>query len=162
MSSTHRPPATVSVNRFLLEHRREILAAAETALARLGVVHYQTAGQEEVRHRLEQLFDHLADAVLEHDLGPMVEYSQSVAEERFNSGFDLSEVQAAFNSLEEATWTAAVAELDSSKVAETLGLVSTVLGSGKDALARRYVSLSTQTHTPSLDLRALFSGGDAL
>ncbi len=42
--------------------------------------------------------------------------------------------------------------------AETLGHVSTILGAGKDALARRYVSLATDTRAPSLDLRALFTG----
>ena len=38
------------------------------------------------------------------------------------------------------------------------GDVGTVLGAGKDALARKYVSLATQTRTPSLNLQALFSG----
>jgi hypothetical protein len=42
--------------------------------------------------------------------------------------------------------------------AEALGLVGTVLGCGKDLLARQYVSLATKTHTPSLDLHALFAG----
>ena len=38
------------------------------------------------------------------------------------------------------------------------GLLSTILGFGKDALARRYVSLSSQRHVPTLDLSALFAG----
>jgi hypothetical protein len=43
-------------------------------------------------------------------------------------------------------------------VPETLGLVSTILGAAKDALARKYVSLATNTHAPSLDMQALFAG----
>jgi hypothetical protein len=39
-----------------------------------------------------------------------------------------------------------------------LGLVSTILGAAKDALAREYVSLATHRHAGSLDLRALFAG----
>jgi len=34
----------------------------------------------------------------------------------------------------------------------------TILGSGKDALARTWVSLATSQHVPSLDLTALFEG----
>jgi hypothetical protein len=90
----------------------------------------------------------------------MVAYAEAVAEERFHAGYDLSEVQAAFNALEESIWTRAVAILAPGELAQTLGLVSTALGCGKDALARKYVSLATRTHAPSLDLRALFSGSE--
>ena len=145
---------------FLREHRADIVDAADRALARLEVGHYQSAGEPEVRRRIEVLFDHLADSLLRRDFGPMVAYAESVAEERFNAGYDLSEVQAAFNALEESIWTRAVATVEPGQLAQTLGLVSTVLGCGKDALARKYVSLATRTHTPSLDLRALFSGSE--
>jgi hypothetical protein len=145
---------------FLGQHQREIVEAAEGALGRLGARHYQSAGEAEVRRRLEALFDQLLGSLANHDLTPMVAFSQSVAEERFNAGYDLSEVQAAFNALEESIWTRAVATLEPGELAQTLGLVSTVLGCGKDALARRYVSLATRTHAPSLDLRALFSGSE--
>jgi hypothetical protein len=36
--------------------------------------------------------------------------------------------------------------------------MSTVLGAGKDALARTYVSLAGHRHVTSLDLSALFRG----
>jgi hypothetical protein len=70
-------------------------------------------------------------------------------------------VQSAFNSLEEVVWARMLAELPPAELAEALGLVSTVLGAGKDALARRYVSLAARTHAPSLDLSALFTGIEA-
>jgi hypothetical protein len=41
-------------------------------------------------------------------------------------------------------------------LAEAAGLLTTVLGAGKDALARTYVSLASEQHVPSLDLGALF------
>jgi len=145
---------------FLHQHHSEIVDAAQGALARLGGPHYQSADQGEVRRRIEVLFDHVADSLASHDLGSLVSYAESVAEERFNGGYDLSEVQTAFNALEESIWTRAVATLEPGQLAETLGLVSTALGCGKDALARKYVSLATRTHAPSLDLRALFSGSE--
>ena len=79
--------------------------------------------------------------------------------ERFSSGYDLSEVQSAFNALEEATWTSVFRALDASAFAEAIRLISTVLGAGKDALARRYVSLATDHRVTSLDVRSLFGGG---
>ena len=145
---------------FLRQHQRETVAAAEGALVRLGETHYRSAGEAEVRRRLEALFGQLLDSLADRDLTPMVAFSESVAEERFNAGYDLSEVQAAFNVLEESIWAQAVSGLDPGELAQTLGLVSTVLGCGKDALGRKYVSLATRTHAPSLDLRALFSGGE--
>lgn len=145
---------------FLREHRAEIVEDADSALARLGARHYESAGETEVHRRLELLFDHLADSLDHRDLAPMVTYADSVAEERFNAGYNLSEVQAAFNALEESIWTRATSALEPGQLARTLGLVSTILGCGKDALARRYVSLATRTHTPSLDLRALFRGSE--
>jgi hypothetical protein len=150
----------VDTAEFLREHRIEIVEEAEGALARLGARHYQSAGETEVHRRLEALFDQLSDSLDHRDLAPMVAYAESVAEERFNAGYDLSEVQAAFNALEESIWTRATATLEPGRLAQTLGLVSTILGCGKDALARKYVSLATRTHTPSLDLRALFRGSE--
>ena len=60
------------------------------------------------------------------------------------------------NVLEQAIWRRVVADVAPEDLAEAIGLVGTILGHGKDALARRYVSLASQRHVPSLDLTALF------
>lgn len=143
---------------FLIQQREPIVGAATTALGRTHPPHYESAGAEEVRKRLETLFDRLLEALTTRDLGSMLIYTQQVADERFNAGYGLSEVQTAFNALEEATWSRVFSELEPSQFAETLGLVSTILGAAKDALAQAYVSLATNAHSPSLDLRALFAG----
>lgn len=124
----------------------------------MHVEHYETAGASEVQQRLAALYDQLVESIQRRDLGPIVSYAEQVARERFTSGYDLSEVQVAFNALEEATWSRVLDNLEASDFAEAIGLISTVLGAGKDALAREYVSLAAETHIPSLDLRALFSG----
>jgi hypothetical protein len=148
----------MSAETFLARQRETIVQEAEAALARSHARHYEAAGETEVRRRLERLFDHLLEGLRERDLGPMVAYAETLAQERFEAGYDLVEVQTAFNALEEASWKRALADLDPSEFADALGLVSTLLGAGKDALARRYVSLAAGTHAPSLDLRALFGG----
>ncbi|MGE5690403.1 MAG: hypothetical protein ACM33B_07580 [Pseudomonadota bacterium] len=145
---------------FLARERGTIVDAAEAALARVTTRHYGAEGREEVRRRLELLFDRVATAVADRDLEPVVDYARAVAEDRFAAGYDLSEVQTAFNVLEEATWLRVFAELPPDAYAEALGLVSTVLGAAKDALAQRYVSLASDAHAPALDLRALFAGRD--
>ena len=77
---------------------------------------------------------------------------------RFNSGFDISEVQAAFNSLEVAMWRRVVASTSLDELAESIGLLSTVMGFAKDTLARKYISLASNRHVQSLDMSALFGG----
>jgi hypothetical protein len=120
----------------------------------MDVPHYSSAGAEQVHQRLGDLLDQLAAS----DVSSMVAYAERVAEERFRAGYDLVEVQVAFNALEEAAWTQVLTELQAAEYAQALGLISTVLGAGKDGLARRYVSLAAGTRAPSLDLRALFAG----
>ena len=48
--------------------------------------------------------------------------------------------------------------MEPSQFAEAIGLTSTILGIGKDALARRYVALATKGKVSSLDLKSLFAG----
>jgi hypothetical protein len=146
------------VTGFLKREREAILKGAEAGLARTHAPHYEAAGADEVRQRLSALFDQLVDALDSRDLAPIQEYARAIAEERFTAGYELSEVQTAFNALEEATWSRVLEKLDPAQFAEALGLITTVLGAGKDALARGYVSLAADTRAPSLDLRALFAG----
>jgi hypothetical protein len=89
----------------------------------------------------------------------MISHAEQIAGERFNSGYDLWEVQTAFNVLEEAIWVRIFKNFPPTELAEAIGLVSTVLGAGKDALARKYVSLASKTRASSLNLQSLFSGG---
>lgn len=143
---------------FLRESRQEILAEAVASLKRARLEHYEKAGADQLRQRLDNLLSLTISAVVERNLAPMVAHANAVAQERFEGDFDLAEVQTAFNVLEEVIWLRILKHLPSADQAEALGLVGTVLGAGKDALARKYVSLATRTHAPSLNLQALFSG----
>lgn len=143
---------------FLGEQRDAILDVAFAELDRRRVRHYETTGPEETRRRLERLYDALLRAAATRDLGEILGYAGRIAADRYGSGYGLSEVQTAFNVLEESIWMCVFAELDPAAHAETLSVVSTVLGAAKDELARRYVELTTQTHVPALDLAALFTG----
>lgn len=145
---------------FLVERRTLTLGAAFAELGRRRVRHYESTSTEETRRRLERLYDALVRAARDRDLGEIIAYAERIATERYRSGYGLSEVQTAFNVLEEAVWASVFAELDPPAHAEALSAVSTILGAAKDALARRYVELSTQTRTPAIDLAALLTGTD--
>ena len=141
----------------LVEERDAIVSAAFESVRR-GGSHYQAAEQDRVRRRIAVLYDELLEAASSRDLTSVVDYARELATHRYQSGYDLSEVQGAINALEEATWGTLCARLQPEQLAVALGLVSTTLGAAKDALAREYVSLASQTRIPSLDMRALFTG----
>jgi hypothetical protein len=143
----------------LLENARtQVLDEAFAALESSHIAHYEAAGEPLTRQRLGDLHDLVVAAIRDRDLSGVVSYAHEVAVERFNAGFDISEVQTAFNSLEEAMWRRLVADEPHAELAEAIGLLSTVLGAGKDSLARTYVSLAGHRHVPSLDMTALFHG----
>jgi hypothetical protein len=148
----------MDLDRVLVDARPQVLDEAYAALQRSHVTHYEAAGERFTRERLAHLFALVVDAIRDRDLAAISAYCEQIAVERFDAGFDISEVQTAFNALEEAMWRRVVSASPEGDLAEAIGLLSTVIGFGKDALARRYVSLACRRHVPSLDLSALFQG----
>ncbi len=149
----------VDVIEVLTTEGDAILDSAALALERSNQRHYAKAGPEASKERLGQLLALVVESISKHDLVPMIDHATRIADERFAAGFDIREVQTAFNVLEEAIWDRVVDAIPPCDLAQAIGMVSTVLGTGKDTLARTYVSLATQQHVPSLDLSALFRGG---
>jgi hypothetical protein len=148
----------MDVAALLVTHEQEVLDEAYAALERSHVTHYEAAGESFTRQGLGDLFRLVVASIKDRDLAEMSLYAEEVAAKRFDQGFDISEVQMAFNALEEVMWRRIVATAPPDELAEAVGLLSTVLGFGKDALARKYVSLASERHVPSLDLTALFAG----
>jgi hypothetical protein len=144
--------------RFLAAEREAIIGAATDALGRTTARHYVAAGADVRQQRHEALLDQVIAALEQRDLRDVIAYAERIAQERFEAGYDLAQVQAAFNALEEATWARVFAVLDPSDYASALGVISAVLGAAKDALARRYVQLATNVQAPALDYAALFRG----
>ena len=151
----------MDVSELLVGRRRAVIDEAFAALDRSHEVHYERSGLEFTQAALSELFDLVVTALRDRELGPVSVYCDTIAEERFRAGFGISEVQTAFNALEVAMWNQIVAGVPAAELAEAIGMLSTILGFGKDALARRYVSLASARHVPTLDLSALFSGIEA-
>lgn len=151
----------MDVAAWLLDNRSDVLDEAVASLGRTHLTHYESAGEAVTRERLDELFSLVVSTVQTRDLARMSTFIEGLATDRFNEGFSLAEVQTAMNSLEEAMWHRTVDAVPTDELAEAIGLLSTVLGFAKDTLARTWVSLATKRHVPSLDLSALFAGGDA-
>ncbi|MES1248792.1 MAG: hypothetical protein ABUS54_14085 [Actinomycetota bacterium] len=143
----------MTVTQFLEAERDGILAEAVVAAAaapRYGVA--------ELGSRLAALFDELVAAVDARDLTSIVDYARHLARARFSAGYDIAEVQVAINALEQAVWLRIFESAPKSLVGEALRVVSTVLGSAKDALAQEYVVLAKAgpaTPDPSVLFTAL-------
>jgi uncharacterized protein (TIRG00374 family) len=150
----------MAVEDLLAAQRSDVLDEACVALRRAGSTHYESSGEELTRERLGELFDLVVGGLRDRRLEPVSRYCARVAEDRFESGFGISEVQTAFNVLEESMWRRVVDGVSPTDLPEALGLLSTILGIAKDELARQYVSLAAQRHVPSLDFSALFAGTD--
>lgn len=151
----------MTIAQFLQNRASDILREAGEAMSRAHLKNYETAGAEQTRQRLQALYNLILQGVREKNLTPMRVHAKAVATERFTAGFDLWEVQTAFNVLEEAIWLHILKELEPAQLAEALSLVSTVLGAGKDTLARTYVGLASKTRAPAFNVPALFAGTEA-
>lgn len=146
----------MDIHELLATDRAVIAQDAWRSIVRL--THYERDGEEATRQRLEVLFDHVARAIRVRDLGELLDYSERIAKQRFEAGFDLCEVQTAYFMLEDAIWRRAVSRISPADLAEALGLVGTAIRRGKDAFARAYISLANRARAPSLDLSDLFKG----
>ena len=159
----HATPEELAADQFvatLVQERASIVGLASQSI-RHGDSRYVAAGPTEIHRRIESLYDQMTGAISARDLRDILGYAEDLARERFESGYDLAELQAAFNALEEATWSTLCARLEPQSLGMSLGLVSTVLGAAKDALSREYASLASRSHVRSLDLSALFTGSGA-
>lgn len=142
---------------FLQEHSEAIMANAEKGLSRAHLSHYEQVGHPAAVQRLERLLELATECARSHDLGRMISHAGQVARERYTAGFALYEVQTAFNVLEEAIWLAVMEAMPVEEQGRALGLLSTILGAGKDALAREYVDLARR-RAPQADPTALLRG----
>ena len=146
---------------LLAEAEPEVVDEAYATLERSHAAHYEAAGEAYTRQRLGDLFRLTVEAISTRDLAEMGAYAGGVAAVRFTQGFDIGEVQAAFNALEQAMWRRVVADQAPAELAQSVGMLGTVLGFGKDSLARKYVSMASKRHVPSLDYSALFAGANS-
>jgi hypothetical protein len=152
------PRASGRAAEYLDSCRDAVVEAAEAELT-VRSPRYAGAPAAVLHERLTVLYSRLVESLEQCTLVPLLDHASAVAAERFHGGYDLSEVQKAYNALEEAIWSRVLAEGTPEHYAVVLPWVSAAIGAAKDELARRYVLLAAGAHAPAVDVAALFRGG---
>jgi hypothetical protein len=146
----------MELNTILEKEFTKIIDSSLASLNRAQLESYHQSSESENRERFERLLRLLQQGVKEKCLQPIKEYSTGIAKERFAAGYDLQEVFTAYNVIEEEIWKRIIASVDPEQIGRSLGLMSTVLGAGKETLGVTYVSLATKTKTKTLNLTEIF------
>ena len=133
-----------------------------TQICEVKLKGYTKSGATMTKQKLVSLYKKIIECAKKKELIPMLQYTEKIAKERFASGYDLHEVQTAINSIEENIWQLIFKNIRADKLAESLGLVSSILGAGKDNLARNYVALATKTKVSTINLQSLLSGSESI
>jgi hypothetical protein len=143
-----------SAARPVLESRRhELESLVYDRLRRSTAAHYRDADEALLRQRVASLLEAFLVALGEQPFH-FGQYFHRIAEERFDEGFDLTEIQLALNVLGERSWTMICATVDEREaLVEALGRTSAVIGHAKDALAQAYFERSRRAHSTLVHLR---------
>ncbi len=136
---------------FIESNAKSIIAAADAAITRRHLQHYEDSTPGVVPSRVATLLRLAVRSLRERRLDAIERYMDSVADERHNAGFELREVQSAINAIEEAIWSLITHERHPTEQIDDLGLVGLVFGAAKDALARRYASFASATVALKMD-----------
>ena len=136
-----------------------VVDEAVASLERRDRAHRRAASLEEGRRYVRDLVGLVVQCVREGGTEPIVASSRQVAAERFVAGFDIAEVQGEFSVLEEVLCRHVAGALAGDQRIEAQRLVSTILGAGRDAVARTYVALASQRGSPLGEQPAAPRGG---
>lgn len=120
----------------------EILSKAVRALNAARLRNYAAQESDTIRICMRSLLDTAEKSIRERNGLPIIEYAESLARKRHREGYALYEVQTAFNSLEEALWEQMMSDVEPTEFLPAMGMISSVIGMGKDAVARTYLEMS--------------------
>ena len=136
-----------------------VVDEAAAVLGRRHQTHHHASSPQERRRHLRDLFERVVQSVHDGDAEPIIASSRQIAADRLAAGFDIAEIQATFNVLEEVLWRHLASTLAGDQQIEALGFVNTILGAGRDALARTYVDLARRGTSPLDEQPAAPRGG---
>jgi hypothetical protein len=140
------PPENFAVElaEFLRDRSDHLITEAEASLRQAHLEHYEKDGLAAMQRRLKNLLDVTLSCLDSGDAGPIIDHTKRIARRRFAAGYDLREVQTSINVIEEVLWSRILSSFPPQQLAQALGLVSGLLGLGKDSLAQTYVALARE------------------
>ncbi len=139
---------SAEVSAVLADARDRLIGEALAALSERNQAGCLAASPAERHQDIEHLFDLIQRCVHEGHCEPITGPSRQMAADWFAAGLEIAEVQAAFTVLEEVLWRNLADAVSGDQRLGTLRLVNVILGAGRDALARTYVSLASHLGDP--------------
>jgi len=121
-----------------------ILLDSTNSLLRAQLPHYKQIIPDQLIIRYQHLFDALVNCIESNKFDAMNKFMEKVAAERFEAGYELSEVQFAVNTLEESMWKKISEMVDQDKQINALKEVSYLLCKSKQKLLSEYALLSKE------------------
>ena len=146
---------------YLEDHRDEIVSHAVVMLKEMALRHYQPLSLEKCSLRYKRLFFMIVKCMKKRTVMHIIDYMKNLARERYSAGYDLQEVQAACNILEEVMRHYLLhmpVDLTLKVLGENLTLMSRIFSAGKDYLSDTYIIMITENKHPDIDVTALFNG----
>jgi methylmalonyl-CoA decarboxylase len=156
---TPEPLPAVEMSAFLASAQGWVVDEAVASLERRDQAHRRAASAADRRRYVQDLFGMVVQCVREGGTEPIIASSRQAAADRFAAGFDIAEIQGEFSVLEEVLWRKVVDALAGDQRIEAQRLVSTILGAGRDAVARAYVILAGQRGSALGEPPAVAQGG---
>ena len=152
-----------------------VLASAEdrvidegvAALERSDLADGRSPGGDK-RRDVRQLFRLVVRCMRAGRAEPVIRPCEQIAAHAYAAGMDLAELLGPFNVLAEVLWRHLAGVLAGDELVPALGLLNTIVGAGKDAMARTYVSLAVRDRdgqgepSPADPAAAAESGADGL
>ncbi len=138
--------------------RLELADFVADALLTSHAPHYRASIAARTRERCRRLVEAFA-ASLAGQPSALAIHVQAIAAERWAEGYALEELQLALTLLESHVWRLVVERSAARDVVRHLGIVTTTIGSAKDALARAYVERASSGRTFSAAADELLFAG---
>ena len=123
---------------ILRESEQSIVEKAAVNLGNYRLKQYEMAKLSEIEWWLGALFSALCDSIQQESLKPFLEYSEKLGKLRAEKGFDLKEVQIAYNLLEEHIWEVVLEKGNPKTRVEDLTQIAEIVAAGKDKLTKWY------------------------
>jgi methylmalonyl-CoA decarboxylase len=102
----------------------------------------QSSRPDERRRDVRQLFRLVLRCVRAGRAEPVIRPSEQIAAHCYAAGIELAGAQGAFNVLAEVLWRHLADGMAGEQLIQALGLLTAIVGAGKDAMARMYLALA--------------------
>ncbi len=130
----------MNLHDLLKSNPDKILLDATEFLVRSNLEHYNKLNPERVRARLARLYFVARECEKLENNQPVKQYIEEIAVDRFESGYELYEVQTAINILEECLWKNIVEKIDPELQMPALFRSHEIMCAAKGALAKSWIA----------------------